>query len=106
VQGDLSHTAVYPDRVSIHSLIKARRKALKMSEQTLAEAIGVTRGAVQQWEREYGTAPKRSIRPKVAEVLGLSVHDLTAAESDTPIPGVAQKTSSRLRIVKRPQPRG
>lgn len=65
-----------------------------MSEQALADAAGVTRGAVQQWEREGGTAPKRSIRKKVADALRLTVYDLAAAESQAPsILGVAQSLS-------------
>lgn len=80
--------------MSIHALIKERRLALRMSEQALADAVGVTRGAVQQWEREDGTAPKRAIRKKVADALGLTVYDLAAAESQAPsFLGVAQSMS-------------
>lgn len=79
--------------MSIHTLIRERRKTLGLSEQKLADLVGVTRGAIQQWEREGGTAPKRAIRPKVAEALGLSVYDLTAAESESPNLGVAQSLS-------------
>jgi transcriptional regulator with XRE-family HTH domain len=79
--------------VSIHRLIRERRQAMRMSEQALASAVGVTRGAVQQWEREDGTAPKRTLRTKVAHALGISVYDLTAAESETTHLGVAQSLS-------------
>lgn len=83
--------------MSIHRLIRERRKALKMSEQALADALGVTRAAVQHLEREDGeegsTSPKSKTRPKLAEVLGISVYDLTAAESHQPVPGVAQSMS-------------
>ena len=44
-----------------------------MSEQQFAEAIGVSRGAVQQWEKPGGTAPKRGNQPRVAKLLGISV---------------------------------
>lgn len=49
-----------------------------MSEQQLADAVGVSRGAVQQWEKPGGTAPRRSNQPLVARVLGLSVAELAA----------------------------
>lgn len=54
-----------------------------MTEQQFAEAVGVTRGAVQQWEKEGGTAPTRKKQPLVAKVLGLSVAQLMSGESNT-----------------------
>ena len=53
-----------------------------MSEQQFAEAVGVSRGAVQQWEKPGGTAPKRSNQPMVAKVLGLSVAELVSGGSN------------------------
>ena len=47
-----------------------------MSEQQFADAVGVSRGAVQQWERPEGTLPRRPIQPQVAKVLGISVAEL------------------------------
>ena len=56
--------------MTIHARIKAARKAKGMTEQQLADLIGVTRAAVQQWEREEkGTAPKRTIQGKVAQYI-------------------------------------
>jgi SOS-response transcriptional repressor LexA len=53
-----------------------------MSEQQFAQAVGVSRGAVQQWEKPGGTAPKRSNQPLVAELLGLSVAELMSGGSN------------------------
>ena len=53
-----------------------------MSEQQFAEAVGVTRGAVQQWEKPAGTAPKRSNQPRVAELLGISIAELVSGGSN------------------------
>src|SRR5688500_12943384 len=61
----------YPSRMSIHRVIREARERLGLSVEELAEKVGVTRGAVQQWERENGTAPNRKKQPVVAEVLGL-----------------------------------
>ncbi|MBJ2155140.1 hypothetical protein JC881_05115 [Variovorax sp. IB41] len=58
-----------------------------MSEQQFADAVGVSRGAVQQWEKPGGTAPKRSNQPRVAELLGVSVVELLSGGSNTS-PGV------------------
>jgi DNA-binding XRE family transcriptional regulator len=44
--------------MSIHSRIKERRMARKMSRSELAEAVGVSWQSVQLWETEGKTAPK------------------------------------------------
>ncbi|MGJ7553780.1 LexA family protein [Variovorax sp. RB2P76] len=64
--------------MSIHQLIREGRKRLGMSEQQFADAVGVSRGAVQQWEKAGGTAPKRSNQPRVAELLGVSLAELVS----------------------------
>lgn len=74
----------YDDKMSIHSVIRSNRIRLKLTEQQLAERCGVSRPAVQQWEKEGGTAPKRAIQPLVVEVLGISLAQLheTGADKD------------------------
>jgi DNA-binding transcriptional regulator YiaG len=62
--------------MSIHQVIKAGRKRLKMTHQQFADALGVTRTAVFQWEQEDGTAPSRKHQPAVAKLLGISVAEL------------------------------
>ncbi|RYG57797.1 MAG: helix-turn-helix domain-containing protein [Alphaproteobacteria bacterium] len=59
-------------------LIRQGRKRLNMSEQQFADALGVSRGAVQQWEKPGGTAPRRSNQPRVARLLGISVGELVS----------------------------
>lgn len=66
----------YPVRMSIHQLIRDGRIKLGLSEQAFAEKVGVTRGAVQQWEREGGTAPRRANQKAVADLLGITVAEL------------------------------
>jgi phage repressor protein C with HTH and peptisase S24 domain len=56
-------------------IIKAGRERLGMTHQAFGDAVGVSRGAVQQWERGT-TAPKRGHQPKVAALLGVSVATL------------------------------
>jgi transcriptional regulator with XRE-family HTH domain len=62
--------------MSIHQRIKAGRLRLGMTETQFADAVGVSRGAVQQWEREGGTAPSRKLQPAVAALIGFSVAEL------------------------------
>lgn len=69
--------------MSIHKLIRDGRLKLKMTEQQFAEALGVTRSAVQQWEKEGGTAPNRKKQAAVAHLLGLSVAQLMSGETNT-----------------------
>lgn len=68
--------------MSTHRLIREGRLRLGMSEQQFAEATGVTRGAVQQWEKPGGTAPKRGNQQRVADVLGISVAELVSGGSN------------------------
>jgi SOS-response transcriptional repressor LexA len=68
--------------MSIHRLIREGRQRLGMSEQQFADAVGVSRGAVQQWEKPGGTAPKRTNQPRVAELLGISVAELLSGGSN------------------------
>lgn len=67
--------------MSIHKRIRDARKARGLSQAQLAELCGVTRSAVQQWEAEGGTAPKRSQLPLVAGVLGLSVAQMAGDDN-------------------------
>src|SRR3982750_1261673 len=68
--------------MTIHRLIREGRRRLGMSEQLFADAVGVSRGAVQQWEKPGGTAPKRGNQPRVAELLGISVAELVSGGSN------------------------
>lgn len=73
------------EAVSSHQYIREGRKRLHMSEQQFAVAVGVSRGAVQQWERPGGTAPRRSNWQRVADVLGVPVAELLSGmRADSP----------------------
>ena len=56
-------------------IIRTGRERLGMNHQQFATAVGVSRGAVQQWEKG-DTAPKRSHQKRVADLLGVSVAEL------------------------------
>jgi SOS-response transcriptional repressor LexA len=78
--------------MAIHQVIRAGRLRLGMTEREFAAAVGVTRAAVQQWERPGGTAPKRSNQPAVARLLGISVGELVSQ-------GSVPETPARVAIV-------
>lgn len=57
--------------------IKELRMKKGLTQETLAEKIGVTQGVISQWE--YGiTSPSSAKLPKLAEVLGCGIADLFA----------------------------
>ena len=61
--------------------IRAGRQALGLTEEAFGKLVGVSRGAVQQWEKG-DTAPKRARQVAVANALGISVAQLMA-DGDT-----------------------
>lgn len=85
-----------------------------MSEQQLADAVGVSRGAVQQWEKPGGTAPKRSNQPLVAKVLGLSVAELVSGGSNVgqgldvrgEVPLISEVEAGNYTVVDNFKPKG
>lgn len=52
-----------------------------MTHQQFADAVGVSRGAVQQWE-SGATAPKRPNQPAVAKFMGISISELMSDADD------------------------
>lgn len=68
--------------MATNDIIKAGRERLRMTHQAFGDAVGVSRGAVQQWERGV-TAPTRKHQPKVAALLGVSVATLMDQHPDT-----------------------
>lgn len=88
--------------MSIHKKIKEGRARVEMTEQQFADAVGVSRSAIQQWEKEGGTAPKRGNQPAVAKLLGISVAELmggTLAPGDTVV--APDDLQGALEIVRR-----
>ena len=73
--------------MTIHERIQAGRLAMKLTAQEFADQLGVTRGAVQQWEKAKGTAPSRKHQGAVANLLGITVPELMNPE---PNPGELQ----------------
>ncbi|MES3012234.1 MAG: S24 family peptidase [Pseudomonadota bacterium] len=100
--------------MSIHRLIREGRRRLGLSEQEFAQAVGVSRGAVQQWEKPGGTAPKRSNQPRVAHLLGISVAELMSGGSNVgqspgvraEVPLVSEVEAGNYTVIDNFKPRG
>jgi len=60
--------------------ITAHRKKLGMTQDRLAEQLGVTAQAVSKWENDQ-SCPDISILPKLAEIFGISIDALLGIES-------------------------
>lgn len=62
-----------------------RRKAVGHSQESLAVLLGVDRSTVVRWEAA-DTAPQPWLRPKLAEALGITVHELDGLLDDVSEP--------------------
>lgn len=65
--------------MSVHERIKEAREKREMTYQAFGDAVGVSRGAVQQWETG-ATAPTRKNQPAVAKFLGITVAELMSED--------------------------
>ena len=71
------------DGEKIGAFVAARRKALDMTQQQLADALGVTNKAVSKWERGLGL-PGITALPQLAAALQVSVDELLAGGEKQP----------------------
>jgi DNA-binding XRE family transcriptional regulator len=63
-----------------HPIATARR-ARNWTQEALARQVGVSRGAVAQWEMLGGTRPAPEQALKLADLLGLSLSEIYAPNS-------------------------
>ena len=61
--------------------IKELRKQAKLSQQTLADQIGVFRNTISNWETGYSQISLENAK-KVAEYFGVTIDYLLGSESD------------------------
>ena len=70
------------DQEKIGKFIFSRRNKLKLTQQELANKIGVTDKAVSKWERGKGM-PDYSLFIPLCDALGITVNELLAGERNT-----------------------
>ncbi len=68
--------------MEIGNKIKSLRLHRGVTQETLAEALGVTAQAVSKWERDAGT-PDIALLPALAAYFGVSIDELFALSDDT-----------------------
>src|SRR3954471_13807219 len=77
-----------------HALAQ-RRKTVGLSQERLAEAVGVDRSTVVRWERAE-TQPQPWHRPKLAAVLRISVEELAELLASAPARQNSDRTAHGL----------
>ena len=83
--------------MNVHQRIKDFRESREMTYQQFGDAVGVSRGAVQQWEKGK-TAPTRKNQPAVAKFMGLTVVGLM--QDDSPAKSPSNVIQSPVNIDK------
>jgi DNA-binding transcriptional regulator YiaG len=68
---------------TIGANIRRYRKAANVSQQQLADALGVKQAAVSLWEHGR-TTPRSNIIPVLLEILNISIDDLYGDDEKTP----------------------
>lgn len=68
-------------------MIRHHRQRMGLTEQQLADRIGVSRGSIQQWEKG-STAPKRANQSAAASALGITVSELMGIRDQPSIESV------------------
>ena len=59
----------------VHNSFSSARKTAGFTQESLAKKLGVERSTVIRWERGE-TKPQLNLRPKLAQALGISMHEL------------------------------
>lgn len=86
----------YDLRMSIGRVIAKRRKALGLSQRALATMLGVSNGAVAQWEIDQ-TKPDPANRSMLAVILGVDAQSLQTG--DAPFEGELVKDTDELALL-------
>lgn len=90
------------DNRKIGAFIAERRKENGLTQQALADRLGLTNKAVSKWETGDGL-PDITILPALAENLGVTVDELLAGERRPKTPEVGEQTRKYLEERKRKQ---
>jgi len=75
------------EKTSLGKFISLRRKFLRMTQEELAEKIGVSKSAIAKWETERGI-PDRDNLGRLAEVMNVSIDDLHRIIRNTAIENI------------------
>ena len=63
------------EKKSLGQFIAMRRRQMQLTQEELAEQIGVSKSAIAKWETDGGLPDRDNLR-KLAEIINMSVDDL------------------------------
>ena len=69
---------------SLGKRIAAQRKQLGLTQDQLAEKLGLTAQAISKWENDL-SCPDISILPKLADIFGITTDTLLGRETELPV---------------------
>jgi len=98
---NINKTGKYPH--ILHFKIRAARRNAKMTQQQLADALGVSRPAVSLWEStkdEGRNAPTRTNLENLSEITGAPLHWLVT-DKDTTLPENFGKVIKEIEKINR-----
>ncbi len=64
-----------PEKISLGQYIATRRKHMRLTQEELADKVGVSKSAIAKWETDGGL-PDRDNLKRLAEIMDVSVDDL------------------------------
>ena len=67
--------------MEIGSIIRSRRAARGLTQEQVAQALGITATAVSKWERN-ASLPEVTLLPALARLLGTDLNDLLAFQQE------------------------
>lgn len=73
---------------TLGSRVAAHRKRLGLTQDALAEQLGITAQAVSKWENDL-SCPDISMLPRLAEIFGITVDALLGVQTKTALPDAA-----------------
>ena len=82
--------------------IMRHRKALGLTQDQLAEQLGITAQAVSKWENDQ-SCPDIAMLPRIARVFGISVDELLGVAQPEKEPPVSAPPSTPLPIKRYPE---
>jgi transcriptional regulator with XRE-family HTH domain len=86
---------------SIGQRIAERRKAIGLTQEMLAEAMGVSGQAVSKWENDI-SCPDITLLPALAKKLGMTLDELLVGEGESPraevVPLAERKDFSKMML--------
>ena len=84
--------------MNLGNIIATYRKAMNITQEALAQQLGVTNQAVSKWESDQ-SCPDVMLLPKLADIFGITVDELFGRESKPVIASLPWKNDNTLRVV-------